>query len=210
MFCLVVSESLIVARAIAQSLDGAFEEIRHFSRLPDIGSDVEASGSVLIFDLNRAEDDIPALLRFAKQGADRRVVVLTKDSHEPGKLEPLVGHVSAILPSSSEPDEIALVAQVVRSGLVLLPSKMLPMLRTPKVRLAERSNGAPLTEREEDVLALMAEAASNKVIARRLSINDATVRVHVRSVLRKLGVNNRTQAALLVMQNAAKPKNLAA
>ena len=58
-----------------------------------------------------------------------------------------------------------------------------------------------LTDRETGVLALMAKGCSNKVIARNLGINDTTVRVHVRSVLRTIGVHNRTEAALFVMNH---------
>ena len=48
---------------------------------------------------------------------------------------------------------------------------------------------------------MLAEGHSNKLIARRLGINDTTVRVHVRAVLKKLGVNNRTQAALVASRH---------
>lgn len=58
------------------------------------------------------------------------------------------------------------------------------------------TDAAPLTEREDSVLNLIAEGAGNKTIARRLNISDSTVRVHVRSIMKKLGVQNRTQAAL--------------
>src|SRR5262249_8325113 len=95
--------------------------------------------------------------------------------------------------------EIALVARLVLTELFVLPSAMIPSLQKPKIPTTIPRTAA-LTERESSVLALIAEGASNKVIARRLGINDTTVRVHVRSVLRKIGGPNGTQAALLVVQ----------
>src|SRR3546814_16189982 len=56
--------------------------------------------------------------------------------------------------------------------------------------------GATLTNRQRDILRCLAEGQSNKDIARRLGTSEATVKVHVRSLLRRLGVENRTTAAL--------------
>lgn len=64
-----------------------------------------------------------------------------------------------------------------------------------KVRSAEDTLPA-LTSREQDVLKLLCRGASNKSIAQQLSLSDHTVSVHVRAILRKLRVGNRTQAAL--------------
>lgn len=56
--------------------------------------------------------------------------------------------------------------------------------------------GVPLSIREIDILRCLARGGSNKVIAERLNIAEATVKVHIRSILRKTGAANRTQAAL--------------
>ena len=208
---IVVSESSIAAKAIAQALQSCFNGVRRFARLADIAPALNGDATFLLYDVSRPAEDVEALLQFMERASPScRVIVLTKETHSLRDFEPLIGRVNAILPFSTELEEIALVARLVCSDLFLLPSKMLPFLQAPKVRLASNAITARLTEREMSVLALIAEGASNKVIARKLGNNDTTVRVHVRSVLRKLGVNNRTQAALLVMQNAGVPKNLAA
>ena len=62
------------------------------------------------------------------------------------------------------------------------------------VRTTEEPDG--LTERETDVLRLLAEGKANKEIARLLGIGERTVKSHVSSILAKLGVQSRTQAAL--------------
>jgi len=58
----------------------------------------------------------------------------------------------------------------------------------------------PLTEREREVLQLLARGASNKEIMQTLQIAEATVKAHVRSILSKLGVQSRTQAILVAMR----------
>jgi NarL family two-component system response regulator LiaR len=58
----------------------------------------------------------------------------------------------------------------------------------------------PLTERETDVLRLLAQGQSNQEIARNLHISMTTVRSHVSNILMKLGVSNRTQAALVARE----------
>jgi two-component system, NarL family, nitrate/nitrite response regulator NarL len=55
---------------------------------------------------------------------------------------------------------------------------------------------SPLSEREIDVVELLTEGASNKLIAERLDISEATVKVHIKTILKKIGVRNRTQAAI--------------
>lgn len=70
-----------------------------------------------------------------------------------------------------------------------------PMLRTPE-QSDEEVNRARLSPRELDVLCCLMAGYSNKVIARELKVCEATVKVHVKAILRKLNVHNRTQAAI--------------
>jgi len=73
----------------------------------------------------------------------------------------------------------------------------------------ESDQGAPgepvlhLSPRETSILRCLARGASNKLIARDLQISEATVKVHVKAILRKIGVANRTQAAIWAMTNTA-------
>ena len=60
-----------------------------------------------------------------------------------------------------------------------------------------------LTRRQEEVFAVLAKGASNKSIARTLSLSEATVKIHVRNIFRKLSVNNRVQAALFAYNTMA-------
>jgi DNA-binding NarL/FixJ family response regulator len=64
----------------------------------------------------------------------------------------------------------------------------------------------PLTEREREVLGLVAQGKANKEIARQLEISERTVRTHVSSILGKLGLASRTQAALYALREGLVPE----
>jgi len=66
----------------------------------------------------------------------------------------------------------------------------------------------PLTRREQEILALIAAGKSNQEIAAALYISTGTVRVHVHTIIQKLGVRDRTQAAVLAIQKGIKPRAL--
>jgi two-component system nitrate/nitrite response regulator NarL len=60
---------------------------------------------------------------------------------------------------------------------------------------------ADLTPREIEILSHVAEGQSNKMIARALNITDGTVKLHVKSILRKLGVHSRVEAAVIAVEH---------
>jgi DNA-binding NarL/FixJ family response regulator len=71
-----------------------------------------------------------------------------------------------------------------------------------------RSNGCNLSDREHQILACLARGDSNKAIARHCSIAETTVKAHLKAILRKIAVRNRTQAAIWALGNglaASKP-----
>jgi DNA-binding NarL/FixJ family response regulator len=68
-----------------------------------------------------------------------------------------------------------------------------------------RRNEYSLTEREHDILALLAEGRSNRDIAQRLFLSEKTVKAHLAAIFRKLGVTNRTQAAMVAVQMGVGP-----
>jgi two-component system nitrate/nitrite response regulator NarL len=68
-----------------------------------------------------------------------------------------------------------------------------------------RSDADRLSPREKEILSHLVEGHSNKGIARILGITEATVKVHLKSLLRKIGVENRTQAAIWALSNLPEP-----
>lgn len=112
------------------------------------------------------------------------------------------------LPKSSTRTTMRNALQLVMSGGVFIPASAVSSswLRGSAPQTTKNSDPehSSLTERQQTVLELMAEGKSNKAIANELSITEITVKAHVSAILRKLGVSNRVQAAMLakdVLQN---------
>jgi two-component system, NarL family, response regulator YdfI len=99
------------------------------------------------------------------------------------------------LPRTAIPAEIHAAIEAAAAGLAVLPPEA---LRTLQPRAIRSSAGpvAPLTPREIEILALLAEGLGNKVAAARLGISEHTVKTHVESLFAKLGVTTRTEAVM--------------
>ncbi len=129
-----------------------------------------------------------------------RWLVLCEDSAE--CLALLQAGAVATLPRSAPPAEIAAAVKAVAAGLAVLPPALLPALLDGDA-VTEAANGpaaAPLTPRELEVLAAMADGASNKAIARRLGISFHTAKFHVAAILAKLDADSRTEAVTKAAQ----------
>jgi DNA-binding NarL/FixJ family response regulator len=101
--------------------------------------------------------------------------------------------VRGVISREASAEEIEVAVQAVHAGLVVVAPEALPPL-LPDVQAATETLSEPLSDREIEVLALVVEGLSNKLIAHRLSISEHTVKTHVTSILAKLGVASRTEA----------------
>lgn len=104
-------------------------------------------------------------------------------------------NVRAVLAEDAPAELIAAAAKLVAAGYRVIPGPNLSQLR-PEVEHADRHFSA----RESEVLALLAEGAPNKVIARRLNISVHTAKFHVAAIMQKLGAANRTDAIAIAMR----------
>ena len=90
-------------------------------------------------------------------------------------------------------------------GETVFPSQLATAWATGQLRQAANTVEVDkalevLTNRESEILGCLTEGSPNKMIARQLGITEATVKIHVKSLIRKIGVQNRTQAALWAIQ----------
>jgi DNA-binding CsgD family transcriptional regulator len=104
-------------------------------------------------------------------------------------------NVRAVLAEDASAELIAAAAKLVAAGYRVIPGPALAQQRDDLVH-AERHFSA----RESEVLALLAEGAPNKVIARRLNISVHTAKFHVAAIMQKLGAANRTDAIAIAMR----------
>ena len=152
--------------------------------------------------------DVPAAELLADWQARHRrpawIVFLAK-ADEQKSLEALGAGASAVLSRSADPTEIVAVIRALASGFIVLQRPLLVALLDKSAAAAEPSNrdadGDPrLTAREIEVLAALADGASNKEIARRLDISFHTVKFHVAAILDKLEAESRTEAVVKASQ----------
>lgn len=109
----------------------------------------------------------------------------------------LTSGVRALLPRDAAPQEITAALEAASEGLAVMSQELLELLLPTTNGAVDRQElqlGEPLTAREAEVLAMMAEGAGNKEIAARLKISEHTVKFHVSAVLAKLGAATRTEA----------------
>jgi DNA-binding NarL/FixJ family response regulator len=99
-----------------------------------------------------------------------------------------------VISREATPEEIEAAIQAVHAGLIVVAPEFAGSV-VPETRPQPESLSEPLSERELEVLALVVEGLSNKLIAYRLSITEHTVKTHMTSILAKLGVASRTEAA---------------
>jgi DNA-binding NarL/FixJ family response regulator len=167
---------------------------------------------VVLMDLLMPElDGVGAIGRLREEHPDVEVVALTSFVEESRVTAALEAGASGFILKDADADDVAQAIRAAHRGEVhldpavaLLVARRVRTARTPQTP----SPDASLTEREREVLALVAHGLSNKAIADRLVITERTARTHVSNILGKLGLASRTQAALYAVEHglaAAEP-----
>jgi DNA-binding NarL/FixJ family response regulator len=138
-------------------------------------------------------DGLEALRGLRERVPATRAIVLSSFIDD-DKLFPAVrAGAAGYLLKDVQPQELVAAIRTVHAGGALLHPKVAS-------RLLEEMSADPLTPREREVLGLIGRGMANKVIARELSLSEKTVKAHVSSILAKLGVTDRTQAALYAVR----------
>jgi NarL family two-component system response regulator YdfI len=127
--------------------------------------------------------------------ATAAVVLLVSNPSASWTIEALRSGVRAVLPRDVSPPELIAAIEAAAAGLtVLYPSDLQALL--PPTRISSDLN-EPLTPRELEVFAMLAEGAGNKAIAWKLAISEHTVKFHVASIMSKLNATSRTEAVAI-------------
>jgi DNA-binding NarL/FixJ family response regulator len=149
---------------------------------------------VVLMDLEMPDlDGIEATRRIRAADPDINVVVLTAFSDRERILDAIDAGAVGYLLKDAEPHELVRGLEAAARGESPLSPKAAQALVA-----ARAGRGAPeqLTPREHEVLSLLADGLPNKLIARRLEISEKTVKAHLTSIFQRIGVTDRTQAAL--------------
>jgi len=149
---------------------------------------------VALMDLRMPElGGVEAIMAIRKEFPDARLIVLTTYDGDEDIYRSLQAGAQGYLLKDMFFEELEDAIRKVHGGSRRIPAHVAE-------RLAERMGSSDLTGREIEVLEQIVAGHSNKAIASRLNISEATVKSHINSILSKLGVNDRTQAATTALQ----------
>jgi DNA-binding NarL/FixJ family response regulator len=157
------------------------------------------SPDVALLDLNMpGVRGIEACAAIRRSTPETEVMILTVSEHEPDLYASLRVGAAGYLLKDIAPSELIEAVLAAGRGEPRIPASMAGRLLQELAGAAPQPSAGPLgslTEREREVLALLAEGLRNREIADRLVISEATVKTHVRHVLEKLHFRNRAEAA---------------
>lgn len=165
----------------------------------------ELEPDVILLDMRMPEmDGMDVLRQLRQRGFTNPVAMLTTSSDERDLVESLRSGAQGYLLKDMEPDQLVVALRDIVAGKTVVAPDLAPVLarvvQGESITPVQGSPFAKLTPRENEILVLLAEGQSNKVIARNLGISDGTVKLHVKSILRKLGVHSRVEAAVIAVE----------
>jgi DNA-binding NarL/FixJ family response regulator len=179
--------------------------------------EVESLGRhcLILLGVGGARSGSPEVLDLIDQARSRMpdaMVAILSEQHEASDVIAAIrAGARGVITTRIDPHLLLLALKFILGGGIFLPPDALlqretyapeavpeskPVAESPNVGLLR---GSDLTARQKEVLQLLKQGRSNKLIARELHMREPTVKVHVRQILRKLGAANRTQAALSVV-----------
>jgi len=164
---------------------------------------------LLLLDINMKDMGGLEVLKAVKAaGPDTRVVMITVSDQAEDLVSALRNGADGYLLKDMEPEQMVESLQAAASGRVIVSESLTHLLA-----VAIRQNSRPasaiearLTDQEHRILELIASGMSNKLIGRELDIAEGTVKVHVKHVLRKLGLRSRVEAAVWAVEHLLKAR----
>ncbi|OFZ71438.1 MAG: two-component system response regulator NarL [Betaproteobacteria bacterium RBG_16_64_9] len=154
---------------------------------------------LILLDLHMAGmGGIDTLKAIRDAGLDCRVVILTVSDNADDLVAAIRTGADGYLIKDMEPEDLLSAIDQALSGRTVIGERLNGMLARAirEEATAKQRDSATLTEREQEILQGLAHGLSNKLIARDLSIAEATVKVHVKNLLKKLGFRSRLEAAV--------------
>jgi two-component system nitrate/nitrite response regulator NarL len=163
-----------------------------------------ATGTALIYETSSKTCEIDTLALIAREFPHVPVIVLTDCAQTSELNAVLATGVSACLPSDISAEALKICLELVLLGEQIVP--MSGVVRSsscppPALDRTHEELRSPLSAREGQILTCLETGLGNKQIARDLEMAEATVKVHVKAILRKIRVDNRTQAAVWSLNN---------
>ncbi|MFF4083195.1 response regulator [Streptomyces sp. NPDC087218] len=179
---------------VGEAADGAEGVARAEELRPDVVlMDIKMPGT----------DGIEALRMLRELQNPARVLIVTSFTEQRTVVPALRAGASGYVYKDVDPDALAGAIRSVHAGHVLLQPEVAEALLAQEEPGGGTGRGNTLTEREREVLGLIADGRSNREIARALVLSEKTVKTHVSNILMKLDLSDRTQAALWAVRHGA-------
>ncbi len=207
---LIIDDHPLFRKGVSQLISDMGNEFKLIGEAPSgeegIKLALQHNPDLILLDLNmKGMDGIETLIELKKISIDSFVVVLTVSNDEKDLVSALRNGADGYLLKDLEPEVLKSKLQSVMNGQMVidqnLSEKLANSIRQESNSSPESQEDASLTTREKEILQLIANGNSNKLIARELDISDGTVKVHVKNLLRKLKVHSRLEAAVWALSN---------
>jgi two-component system, NarL family, nitrate/nitrite response regulator NarL len=202
----VIDDHPLFRRGVRQlmAIEGGFAVVGEASSGPEgIRLTLELQPDLVILDLNmEGMDGVQTLRNLRSAGCQARIAMLTVSDQDQDLIAALRAGADGYLLKDTEPEELLRQLQQIMAGRLVLTDRLgehlARAMRTPESALPP---GQPaFTPREQEVIGLLADGLSNKLIARELGLSEGTVKVHVKHILKKLGLHSRLEAALWAVE----------
>jgi two-component system nitrate/nitrite response regulator NarL len=167
----------------------------------------ELDPDLILLDLHmKGMNGIDTLKAMREAGMDCRIVILTVSDSADDLVAAIRSGADGYLLKDMEPEELLAAIDQTLNGSTVIGERLNGMLARAirSEATASQRDSAALTPREQDILQGLAQGQSNKLIARNLEITDATVKVHVKNLLKKLGFRSRLEAAVWAVSRGSK------
>ncbi len=166
----------------------------------------ELKPDIILLDMRMPSiSGLDVLKQLQQNNFESPIAMLTTSNDERDLVEALRNGAKGYLLKDMEPDDVvAALREIVKGETVVAPNLTQILARVVKGEPILESEPSPiddLTPREAEILSLLAEGQSNKVIARNLGISDGTVKLHVKAILRKLNIHSRVEAAVIAVEH---------
>ncbi|MBB4845414.1 DNA-binding NarL/FixJ family response regulator [Paucibacter oligotrophus] len=193
---LLVDDHLLLAEALASLIEARFPEVELWhaaslgQALAQLDEDKDESLDLVLLDLGLPDaSGLQALQRIRAQAPGLRLVVLSADDRAETVQAAIELGASGFVPKQASSQQLLQALVETLQGGINLPANLLatapPMAGPPE-----------LTPRQHDVLQLLLQGRSNKLICRQLGLSESSVKTHLEAVYRRLGVSSRTQAVV--------------
>ncbi|WP_081928783.1 response regulator transcription factor [Microvirga sp. BSC39] len=219
---ILVSENVLMLAGLRQLLEGTCFAMKAMTGgLPSNDQSHELSNPILfIIDANNSTQQAAETISYLRAVHPTARMVVIRDSFEPSFLIKIGKLVDGFCQTRSNRDALIKSLELVMLGEPVLPSGLINALLTHTANgstlltadgwmngTSELHTGnvsephlPKLSSREVEILRYLTHGASNKLIARKLDVGETTIKVHLRTILRKIGASNRTQAAMWAAQ----------